>query len=81
MTRNEIKETLVQIIIKVKKTIYNEEIEEDFYLGGDMGVTSVEMLECMFVIQKTLNIQLDDTELQGLYQVKDVIDLVENKLS
>ena len=79
MDRNGLKRVLVNAISKVKRTTYDvANIAEDDYLGGDLGVTSVEMLECMYDIQKELEIEIADTKLVDLYTVKDVIDLIIN---
>lgn len=82
MDRSQIVSTIINTVEKLKNQTYNrDEITEETYLGGDMGVSSVEMLEAMFDIQKELNIQVPEQELADLYTIADVTNLVEKYLN
>jgi acyl carrier protein len=83
MSKNEdMFEALLAVINNVKKTGFtSDSVEPDFYLGGDLGVDSKEMLEIWYELEQRLNIRVEDAEKRDLYTLKDVTDLLEGKLS
>jgi len=77
MDRNEILKTVTEVISKIKKNSYNlDEINEDTFLGGDMGVDSVEMLEALHDLQKKYNIKISNDDMADIYTMQNVIDLI-----
>lgn len=44
------------------------------YLGGDLGIDSIEMLEIWFRTEKTLGIKIPDTAKRDIYTVGQVLD-------
>lgn len=83
MSKNEdMFEALLDVINGVKKTGFtSDSVEPDFYLGGDLGVDSKEMLEIWYELEQRLNIRVDDAEKRDLYTLEEVIDLLEGKLN
>jgi len=77
MNRNEVMKDLIVIVEDIKKTKYDQsQIGEASYLGGDLGVHSVEMLEAMYDLQKKFNIKIDDKDLVELYTIEDVLNML-----
>jgi acyl carrier protein len=83
MSKNEeMFEALLAVINNVKKTGFTtDSVEPDFYLGGDLGVDSKEMLEIWYELEQRLSIRVEDAEKRDLYTLKEVIDLLEGKLN
>lgn len=83
MSKNEeMFEALLAVINNVKKTGFTtDSVEPDFYLGGDLGVDSKEMLEIWYELEQRLGIRVEDAEKRDLYTLKEVIDLLEGKLN
>ena len=78
MERTQIVKTMLDVINAIKHTSFTpEQVTEETYLGGDMGIQSVEMLEAMYDIQKALDVTIEDKEMSGLYTVGDVVNLIE----
>jgi acyl carrier protein len=72
---------LLQTINDIRKTGFTPEtVEPDFYLGGDLGIDSKEMLEIWYELEKRLGIYVDDTEKRDLYTLADVVKVLEGKL-
>ncbi len=68
----------VNLVKKQSLTIDN--ITPKLYLGGDLGIDSIEMLEIWFCIEKELGIQLDDIEKRDIYTVGQVLERFNTKL-
>jgi acyl carrier protein len=80
--RSAILKDLVLIMNGIKKTTFNlEEITEETYLGGDMGVDSIEMLEALHDIQKQYSVKIPVEEMTDIYTMKDVIDLLQKHMA
>lgn len=78
---NNIMSVVLDVINDIKKTGFSmETIEPDFYLGGDLGIDSKEMLEIWYDLEKRLNIQVHDYDKRDLYTIADVVNLLEEKL-
>ncbi|MFC5475606.1 acyl carrier protein [Paraherbaspirillum soli] len=79
--KEEILEAVLDVINSVKKTGFTRDaVEPDFYLGGDLGVDSKEMLEIWYELEQRLNIRVLDAEKRDLYTLNEVIDLLQSKL-
>ncbi|MEQ1511205.1 MAG: hypothetical protein ABL934_00845 [Lysobacteraceae bacterium] len=74
-------EAVLGAINDIKKTGFDpESVELDFYLGGDLGVDSKEMLEIWYELEQRLSIRVMDEEKRDLYTLGDVVSLLDMKL-
>ena len=82
MERAEILDTVCIIFNAIKRTeqYSSATVTEVSYLGGDLGLDSIEMLEAWVDIQKKLDIFIDDEEMIDILQVSQVLDLIKEKL-
>jgi acyl carrier protein len=72
---------LLQAINDVKQTGFTpDSIDADFYLGGDLGIDSREMLEIFYEIEQRLDIRVEDGEKRDLYTLADVVRVLDMKL-
>lgn len=72
---------LIDVINEVKKTGFSpDNTSPDFYLGGDLGIDSVEMLEIWYDFEKALGIYVSDSEKRDMYTLEDVIRVAQEKL-
>jgi acyl carrier protein len=78
---NSLISVVIETINDVKKTaLSSETVELDFYLGGDLGVDSREMLEIWYEIEKRLDVRIEDHEKRDLYTLADVVRVLNGKL-
>lgn len=76
--QHEALDAFCQAVNVVKKTALTVEgIGPNQYLGGDLGIDSIEMLEIWFRIEKTLGIRIQDDEKRDIYTVEEVINVVQ----
>jgi acyl carrier protein len=81
VSQNDPMSVLLQVINDIRKTGFTPEtVEPDFYLGGDLGIDSREMLEIWYELEKRLGIYVDDTEKRDLYTLADVVKVLGSKL-
>lgn len=79
--RNDAMAILLQVINDITKTGFtHDSVEPDFYLGGDLGIDSREMLEIWYELEERLGIRVHDSEKRDLYTLADVVSLLEGKL-
>jgi acyl carrier protein len=79
--RNDTLAVLLQVVNDVKKTGFTpDSVDPDFYLGGDLGIDSREMLEIWYELEQRLGIRVPDLHKRDLYTIADVVSLVESKL-
>ncbi|GEM_PF-518796 len=72
--------SVLDAINEIKKTGFDpESVDLDFYLGGDLGVDSREMLEIWYELEQRLDMRVQDEEKRDLYTLGDVVALVEAK--
>ena len=80
--RNHLLTVFCDVVNDLKKTGFSADIvEEDWYLGGDIGIDSMDMLEIWYDIEKKLSLRIDDSMKRDVYTVKDVLDSVEQILA
>jgi acyl carrier protein len=78
---NEAMAMLLQVVNDIKKTgLTVDMVDPGFYLGGDLGIDSREMLEIFYEVEQRLDIRVDDSEKRDLYTLADVVALIEAKL-
>ncbi len=72
---------VLDAINEIKKTGFEpESVDLDFYLGGDLGVDSREMLEIWYELEQRLPVRIMDEEKRDMYTLGDVTRLLEAKL-
>jgi len=72
---------LLQAVNDIKKTGFTpDSVDPGFYLGGDLGIDSREMLEIWYELEQRLGIRVDDSEKRDLYTLSDVVSVLEGKL-
>jgi acyl carrier protein len=78
---NSLISVVIEVINDIKRTAFTgETVELDFYLGGDLGVDSREMLEIWYEIEKRLDVRIEDFEKRDLYTLADVVRVLSAKL-
>jgi acyl carrier protein len=79
--RNDAMAMLLLVINDIKRTGFTpDSVEPEFYLGGDLGIDSREMLEIWYELEQRLGIRVDDSDKRNLYTLADVLTLLEGKL-
>lgn len=79
-TKTKTLKSVLDAINEIKKTGFEpESVDLDFYLGGDLGVDSREMLEIWYELEQRLDMRVQDEEKRDLYTLGDVVALVESK--
>ncbi|MGH8442732.1 MAG: acyl carrier protein [Nevskiaceae bacterium] len=79
--RNDAMAMLLQVVNDIKKTGFTyDSVDPDFYLGGDLGIDSREMLEIWYELEQRLGIRVPDSGKRDLYTLADVVNLLEAKL-
>lgn len=53
-----------------------ETLDPSFYLGGDLGIDSIEMLEIWFGLEKELRMRVPDLEKREIYTVGQVLEVL-----
>jgi acyl carrier protein len=72
---------VLDVINEVKRTGFTyDSVEPDFYLGGDLGVDSREMLEIWYELEKRLKVRVEDAEKRDMYTLADVVTVLTSKL-
>jgi acyl carrier protein len=81
VSKDDAMSVLLQVINDIRKTGFTpESVAPDFYLGGDLGIDSREMLEIWYELEKRLGIYVEDLEKRDLYTLADVLKVLESKL-
>lgn len=74
-------EALLGAINEVKRTGFTPDtVEPDFFLGGDLGIDSREMLEVWYELEVRLGIKVEETDKRDRYTLKDVTDVLSSIL-
>lgn len=75
--RSAVLQAFCQAVEAVKRTSINADtLDTRHYLGGDLGIDSIEMLEIWFRIEKTLGLKIPDSAKREIYTVAEVVDTV-----
>ncbi len=76
---DQLRDALFEKINVVKKTAFTkEDIPDDSYLGGDLGIDSIEMLEIWFHLEKELSIKIGDDLKRDVYTIDQVLGVLES---
>lgn len=79
--RKNVMAVVLDVINDIKRTGFTyESVEPEFYLGGDLGVDSREMLEIWYELEQRLNVRVEDSEKRDLYTLSDVVGVLSGKL-
>lgn len=74
-------EQVLAAINDIKRTGFTEDtVEPDFYLGGDLGIDSREMLEIWYEIEQRFGIEIADADKRDRYTLQDVVDVLQPRL-
>jgi len=61
----------------VKRTAWSPAtVDPSHYLGGDLGIDSIEMLEIWFRVEKALAIQIPDDAKRDIYTVDEAMGVI-----
>jgi acyl carrier protein len=78
LTRPEIISELRQILQRVTDNrVQADQVREQDEVFGNLGLSSLELLELRFEVESTWNIELEDSDVMDLLVVSDVIELIE----
>ena len=80
MTRDEIKQKVVDIIIE-KLGVDPSAVTEDAHFIKDLGADSLDTVELLMGVEETFNVEIPDEEAGKLETVGKVIDYLAQKLS
>lgn len=73
---------ICQSINAVKKTAHApESLTQSTYLGGDLGIDSIEMLEIWFMLGKALEIKISDADKRDIYMIGQVVEVLQRYLT
>ena len=76
---DQLRDALFETINVVKKTAFTkEDIPDDSYLGGDLGIDSIEMLEIWFHLEKELSIKIGDDLKRDVYTIDQVLGVLKS---
>jgi acyl carrier protein len=74
-------EAVLSAINEIKRTGFTvDSVEPDFYLGGDLGVDSREMLEIWYELEQRLGVRVADADKRDRYTLQDVVDVLSRQL-
>ncbi|WAT02514.1 acyl carrier protein [Rouxiella chamberiensis] len=80
-TQQDILAVVLDIINDIKNTGFTPEIVDlDAFIGGELGVDSVEMLESWYEIEKRLHIKVNDSDKRGIYTLGDLVAKIEAQM-
>ncbi|WP_369932930.1 acyl carrier protein [Xanthomonas tesorieronis] len=73
---------VLSAINEIKRTGFTvDTVEPDFYLGGDLGVDSREMLEIWYELEQRLSVRVADSDKRDRYTLQDVVDVLSAQLN
>lgn len=78
MNREEIKE---QVFLKIEEIVWDDvDRNEDLELRKDIGFDSLDCIEFLMHIERDFKISIPDEEAEPVKTVKEVIDIIEQKV-
>ncbi|MGP1676155.1 MAG: acyl carrier protein [Burkholderiales bacterium] len=73
---------ICEAVNQVKRTGYSADgVTDATFLGGDLGVDSIEMLEIWFTLEKRFDIKIPDLDKRDIYTLGDAVQVLERHLS
>lgn len=78
---NDLLDAFCEAVNAVKRVALSADtVGVEQYLGGDLGIDSVEMLEIWFRMEKALETQIPDTAKRDIYTVAEVLAVLERHI-
>ena len=78
MNREEIKE---QVFLEIEEIVWDDvDRNEDLELRNDIGFDSLDCVEFLMHIERDFKISIPDEEAEPVKTVKEVIDIIEQKV-
>ena len=78
MNREEIKE---QVFLEIEEIVWDDvDRNEDLELRKDIGFDSLDCVEFLLKIERQFKISVSDEEVEPVKTVKEVIDIIEQKV-
>jgi acyl carrier protein len=78
MNREEIKE---QVFLKIEEIVWDDvDRNEDLELRKDIGFDSLDCVEFLMHVERDFKISIPDEEAEPVKTVKEVIDIIEQKV-
>jgi acyl carrier protein len=80
-SRGQVLDAFCAVVNGLKRTgLRPEQLQTELFLGGDLGIDSVEMLEVWYDLEQRLGIRIEDSEKRNIYTVDDALAVAERKL-
>ncbi|HOQ40206.1 MAG TPA: acyl carrier protein [Fervidobacterium sp.] len=79
MNREELFKRVAEMISE-KLNVPIEDIEEDSHLIEDLGADSLDAFDLVMIIEDEFGIKLEDDEIERMLTVKDILDLLMEKV-
>lgn len=80
MTREEVKQKVIEIITEQVDYVQDDPITEEQTLE-DLTMDSLDMVEVAMALEETYNINISDDDAEKCHTVKDVVDLMDRILN
>lgn len=72
---------LCQSINQIKKMgLAAETVDTESFLGGDLGIDSIEMLEIWYELEQALGVTIDDEEKRNIFTLQEVVNVALTKV-
>lgn len=81
MDKVEVTKRVNEILMEQLGIGFIEEIGPDKYLIDDYGMDSLDAIDIVMYIEEEFDIELNDSDLQDIKTVQDVIDCVEKTIN
>ncbi|HEW91595.1 MAG TPA: acyl carrier protein [Thermotogaceae bacterium] len=80
MNRTELLEKIRKVVAE-NLNVDETEIDEETKFIDDLGADSLDLVDLVMALETELGVTIEDEKLNTINKVKDVIDLVEEKLA
>lgn len=81
MTREEVRTKVIEVLARKLGFPEAELLDESLNLWDDLDMDSLDQAEIAFELERTFNIKIPAVVAYTIYTIKDVIDLVEERLN
>lgn len=80
MERAEITQKIKDILAD-KLVLEQDEINMDSHVNNDLGADSLDVVEIIMDLETEFKIPIPDEDAEGIRTVKDMVDLIDNKIN
>jgi acyl carrier protein len=81
LKKRRVLEEFCDVVNRLKRTgLRADDVDAQAYLGGDLGIDSIEMLEIWYDLEQRLSVSVDDAEKRNIYTVDEALGVVAGKL-